>query len=996
MAACFSGSGKEPGGLASPVEQPSSPPVASGPGSAAGFDPAVFRSPSPTDRPAAFWFWNDRLDVERLVADLEAMHARGLSQVVIHARRGLAGGPAGNGVGDAQVYLSTAWFDAVERVVERAAELDVVVWLYDDLDWPSGTAGGRVIEGGVVDGEVVRPDPELVARYLQVHARDLSGDAPSAEPGGVALPDLDGGELVTLQALPVSAGGPCSDAGGRPTGAVLDAEGAVDLTDLARNVEAGHHVAWQPPPGAWCLVALAQHRLTEFRADRAPERLQVDYLNPAATEKFIATTHEVYARRLGDHLGTTVVGFYDDEPGFYGDFPDGRGGPAAQGSVPWTPNFDAVLDDARQGLTDDLVGLWWDVGPTTTATRVTFRKQLQQRYAEAFAGPLARWAAERDTVLVSNLLVEEDLGSHQLIQGGSWFAAQRPYTLPGLDVIGRLDVSSIHPQLTASVSQLFGRDRTLAEAFGAFGWRLDMATMRRTAAWLATGGVDLVTLHAVATSSVGGRGRDAPPSLGRQNTMWPHLRRFSELVGRLSYPQRVGQPVTDVAVLYPTSSVLGSGTPDTNQGYQGAGPELGVVDESWRVLTTALLEAQIDVTFLDEPALAGAYPEAPLTVEDGALQLGSARWDVLVVPALTVLDLDALTALQSLVDTGGTVIFTGWLPDREASGRHQQLGVRLEALLDHPGATRVTGAAGVVPAVRAATNAGVVATPATAQLRVRHVRRGPHEAFLLANVSTAALATTVSIAAVGAPQRWNPETSQVTDLRVWHQDAGRTEAAVELTAGESMWLVIDTAASPGDHATAVTGGRLLRLSGDAARVLVTLDAPAPVEVDAIVDGVPVAGVAAPGTAEPPQRLDGPWRLTLPGRGVVERPLGSWVDLHPSFSGTGTYRTTVDVPASWLAGDRRVQLDLGEVRNIADVTVNDTPVGVLPWPPYTLDVTDALQPGANSIGVAVSNTPANARARHQPPPSGLLGPVTLRPQVEMDVVLTPDRASSGLR
>jgi len=211
-----------------------------------------------------------------------------------------------------------------------------------------------------------------------------------------------------------------------------------------------------------------------------------------------------------------------------------------------------------------------------------------------------------------------------------------------------------------------------------------------------------------------------------------------------------------------------------------------------------------------------------------------------------------------------------------------------------------------------------------------------------------------------------------------------------------MWLVVDTTASPGDHATAVSGGRLLQLSGDAARVLVTLDTPAPVEVDAIVDGVRVAGAAPAGPAEPPQRLDDPWQLTLPGRGVVERPLGSWVDLNPSFSGTGTYRTDVDVPASWLAGDRRVQLDLGEVRNIADVTVNDTPVGVLPWPPYTLDITDALQPGANSIAVAVSNTPANARARHQPPPSGLLGPVTLRPQAEVDIPLTPVPASSGLQ
>ncbi len=80
-----------------------------------------------------------------------------------------------------------------------------------------------------------------------------------------------------------------------------------------------------------------------------------------------------------------------------------------------------------------------------------------------------------------------------------------------------------------------------------------------------------------------------------------------------------------------------------------------------------------------------------------------------------------------------------------------------------------------------------------------------------------------------------------------------------------------------------------------------------------------------------------------------------------FSGVGTYTTAVDVPAGWLADDARIELDLGDVRELAGVTVNGNSVGAVWMRPYRIDVTDALRRGRNTIEIAVANLWTNRLA-----------------------------------
>ena len=79
------------------------------------------------------------------------------------------------------------------------------------------------------------------------------------------------------------------------------------------------------------------------------------------------------------------------------------------------------------------------------------------------------------------------------------------------------------------------------------------------------------------------------------------------------------------------------------------------------------------------------------------------------------------------------------------------------------------------------------------------------------------------------------------------------------------------------------------------------------------------------------------------------------------------------------------MDLGEVRESAELWVNSRCVGARIWPPYSFDITRYVVPGRNDIRVIASNLLSNhmfwaeAGRRDKPGkvcPSGLLGPVRI--------------------
>ena len=111
------------------------------------------------------------------------------------------------------------------------------------------------------------------------------------------------------------------------------------------------------------------------------------------------------------------------------------------------------------------------------------------------------------------------------------------------------------------------------------------------------------------------------------------------------------------------------------------------------------------------------------------------------------------------------------------------------------------------------------------------------------------------------------------------------------------------------------------------------------------------------------RLDGAWEVGFPPHlgapdHITMPKLISWTESDIEgvkyFSGTATYNQTFDVPALLLGTGKHLYLDLGRVKNLAQVTINGKDLGILWKPPFSLDATDALKAGANQIVIRITN------------------------------------------
>jgi hypothetical protein len=74
-----------------------------------------------------------------------------------------------------------------------------------------------------------------------------------------------------------------------------------------------------------------------------------------------------------------------------------------------------------------------------------------------------------------------------------------------------------------------------------------------------------------------------------------------------------------------------------------------------------------------------------------------------------------------------------------------------------------------------------------------------------------------------------------------------------------------------------------------------------------------------------------------------------------FSGTATYTYDLEISSKDLQKFRRAWIDLGKVRNIAEISVNGKLIATVWKPPFCQDIFSALQSGKNLIQVKVTNT-----------------------------------------
>jgi hypothetical protein len=307
-----------------------------------------------------------------------------------------------------------------------------------------------------------------------------------------------------------------------------------------------------------------------------------------------------------------------------------------------------------------------------------------------------------------------------------------------------------------------------------------------------------------------------------------------------------------------------------------------------------LFQQQIDFLYVDQSALERA------TVADGHLCIGDGRFRAVVcdppgAPTSAVLD--------QFVANGGLVL-TDWQPETLCATLTAALGRDVD-------------------------------WPHAPDLRVLHYEKAGWDFYLLVNEGEETITGTLSLAATGALERWEPLTGATQPWPATLQ-AGRTNTQLRLERRQSALLAVNPASQP--------------------------DATAP---------------SPPQPGEILQILDGPWQVLTEDGSPLDLPgPGDWAQV-PSwetFSGRLRFRTVFTLSPDQTQSP--LFLDLGAVGDIAELFLNGEPVGVCAWSPYIWEIGRFCRAGENRLEVWITNSTANQLEGLQRP-AGLLGPVVLR-------------------
>jgi hypothetical protein len=463
------------------------------------------------------------------------------------------------------------------------------------------------------------------------------------------------------------------------------------------------------------------------------------------------------------------------------------------------------------------------------------------------------------------------------------------------------------------------------------------------------------------------------PFLNEHQPWWPYFPLLSRYIQRTSWVLRQGKPVSEVGLYLPIDDVFAETPADSGLNlyfgvreklHGGAIPEFSL--QNAMAANTRVVSTLINNGYGFDALDSATMPSAK--VERGRLSMGLSDFSLVVLPNLTGMPLADLQKLADFVRGGGVVVATRRLPEiaygftstREDTPKMARLIGEMFA-----GAGYGRGKAVLVEDEGEAFRSAMLrllkpdlklleADPAIASV---HRRLCDQDFYFVANFSAEEKTLPVQFKAKGKGiQTWDPMTGLVSsewDDRVHLRPYG--SAIIRVTRD------------------AVLRARKPRSCREQA--------------------IPITG---------------PWQLKVVGHASVEmKQLRPWTALDDllHFSGSGTYATTFK--AEPYGSPARVMLDLGEVREIAEVRLNDKNAGVAWMRPYRLDVTKFLQPGQNKLEVRVTNLLINeALGKPEPDyravhktfgerfptpgewkecrslPSGLIGPVMIRMEVEL--------------
>ncbi|WP_160720741.1 glycosyl hydrolase [Bacillus sp. USDA818B3_A] len=320
------------------------------------------------------------------------------------------------------------------------------------------------------------------------------------------------------------------------------------------------------------------------------------------------------------------------------------------------------------------------------------------------------------------------------------------------------------------------------------------------------------------------------------------------------------------------------------------------------------------------------YLEEDLFLHDCIIEAGKVRIQKQVYRTIILENLNQLESIELVhkiklfLEDGGNVIV--YNPKK----KHLLLQGNIIQLYNYDG---------VIGAIDRIESRDVYMTPSNPGLRVTHIVKEGIDFFVLVNEDEHAIDGELAIKCSGDVEKWDAWESKIEVMDINEVVDGYTKFNLSLQHRESLIISVNPDDSPSFAQQRKTSPQVITVNVKN------------------------------------------WTITNPFRDNESiNDLVSLTEFKDMmyFSGESIYRSKVILNS--IKGYQRVELDLGEVCELAELKINGKRAGVKLWSPYLFDITPFIDTDVLNLEIIVTNSKANEYVKESVK-SGLIGPVTLK-------------------
>jgi len=889
-----------------------------------------FLNPPMSARPYVWWHWlGSNFSKEGITKDLEAMKEEGvggatifnISSSVVESHA-----PTLNNPWPDQTYRSPKYWEAVRHAASEAKRLGLELGLHNTVGY--STTGGPWIDEQRSMQHVVWSETAIeggVKTSVKLASPTVEADEGWGKTGRTVSWFKD----VAVLAVPAD-----------KTPIKL-----TEILDITGKMDANGNLNWTAPAGKWLVYRLA-HASTGRPPHPVPDDvlgkvLEADKMSLEQTKYHWNQVIEPLKKNLGSLVGTGLkhflidsyeAGYQNWSPTFREDFKKMKG----YDPLPWLMTFSSTVQNAKKPATpkDTIFPL----------PRIVESQELSTRFDADYKDVISQlfyqngWKPAVDMIHAVGMTLQHEAygGPFSTVQGSAladlpmceFWSGKKTY---------------INPVIAGS-ARAAGKTIIGAEALTGYAgnskWTEVPSFLKHTLDGGYAGGVNRMILHHWVHQPFDDKYQ---PGLGmgwwgthfsRYQTWFEPGKAFFQYMTRVQAMLQKGE-----TTVY-TLSVGGN------------------------AFATDFVSTE---TFLKD-----------VKVVNGKVVLPSGRaYYVLQVPHEGKLLPEMIVKIEQLLRAGATIVSSEPTASPSLAGyplvdkKVKALALKLWGEANEP--TRKIGKGtlytdGSGRGVQAALTAlgleqPVVFKQPNAEVRILERTNGKESWFFVANggLNTEKLTPSFGVSYL-LPELWDAETGEMTVAPVWRKVGNRTEVDLVLPKHKSLFVVFRKAiparldqvvgvdASAGYHHSASQNGVARLESATAVAGTLRFASGKTKKFDLkSADTIKVNGA-----------WDVKFKTPITKEFSLQMPKLESLALNANkdikyFSGTATYKTTVDMPVSVFKNGQRFELNLGEVYDMATVTINGKSLGVWWNPPFAADITDALKAGSNTIEIAVTNS-----------------------------------------